>query len=75
MSNLIELALRNAALDRTKLLSQAQKIEFLNGYDPRFVEGLISLEMIDDIDEYVASLMYVEMTDKYTQEEKEQLTD
>lgn len=25
MSNLIELALRNAALDRTKLLSQVQK--------------------------------------------------
>ncbi|MFO3037738.1 lpg2744 family Dot/Icm T4SS effector [Legionella pneumophila serogroup 1] len=75
MSNLIELASRNAALDRTKLLSQVQKIEFLNGYDPRFVEGLISLEMIDDIDEYVASLMYVKMTDKYTQEEKGQLTD
>ncbi|HIC7358368.1 TPA: lpg2744 family Dot/Icm T4SS effector [Legionella pneumophila] len=75
MSNVIELALRNAALDRTKFLSHAQKIEFLSGYDGRFVEGLISLEMIDNIDEYVASLMYVKMTGKYTQEEKEQLAD
>lgn len=73
MPNIRDLALRNAVLDRTKLLSHAQKIKFLNHYDETFVEGLTSLDMINEIDSYVASLTYLEMTDKYTQEEKRQL--
>lgn len=75
MPEITDIALRNAVLDRKKLMSRAQKVEYLESHNKEFVDVLRTLKILDEIDGYVAALLYLEMTDTYLEHEKINLRD